>query len=132
MYQKLVQDITFAHYSYSGIEIFRVFPVNPRIQTNFYQLKLCDINGRISNTSFYGRSAFCNKNVQISSIYVLFFYRFLFIPGSTADIFAHKHRLLCVIQCHWLATSTSVNIVLWLTDRKDPLWMTVYREVILW
>ena len=56
-----------------------------------------------------------------------FFYHFLFIPGSTAHKFAHKQkahvllckvgqRLLCALQCHWLATSNSVNIF-WLTGK---------------
>ena len=72
-------------------------------------------------------SAFCDKNAQISSLYC-FFYRFLFIPGSTAHKLDHKQkahvllckvgqRLLCVLQCHWLATSTSLKIHFdWLID----------------
>ena len=51
-------------------------------------------------------SAFCDRNDK-----PLPFYRFLFIPGSTAHKFAHKQkahvllckvgqRLLCVLQCH--------------------------------
>ena len=62
---------------------------------------------------------------------LLFFYHFLFILGSTAHRLYHKQKalvllckvgqtLLCALQCHWLATSTSVNI-LWLTVRKGQL-----------
>ena len=64
-------------------------------------------------------SAFCDENAQIS-LYCSFTI-FLFFPGSTVHKLYHKQkahvllckvgqRLLCCLQCHWLATSTSVNI----------------------
>ena len=37
-------------YNYSGTEKNWVFPANPRVQTKLLQIKLRDINGKISNT----------------------------------------------------------------------------------
>ena len=43
---------------------------------------------------------------------VLFFYRFLFIPGSVHVLLCKVgQRLLCALQYHWLAISTSANIL---------------------
>ena len=79
-------------------------------------------------------STFCDKNVQISSLYCSFtvFYSFLgqlltsFITNQKAHVLLCKvgQRLLCALQCHWLATSVSVNI-LWLTVRKGPLCLSL-------
>ena len=83
-------------------------------------------------------SALCDKMCKSPPSIVLL--PFLFIPRSTAHKFAHKQkehvilckvgqRLLCALQYHWLATSTSVNI-LWLTDRTGPLTSLSFGEFV--
>ena len=92
---------------------------------------LCGLKSRGNRDHFTEKglwmdgSAFCYKNVQISSLYCSFtvFYSFM------AHKFAHKQkahvllyikvgqRLLCALKCHWLATLTFNLNILWLTVR---------------
>ena len=78
-----------------------------------------------SLTCWMDGSAFCDRNIQISSLHCSFavFYSFLgqlitsLLTNKKHMFFCVKLDKLCALQCHWLVTSTSVNI-LWLTVRK--------------